>query len=907
MMRMSEWLMGMTPGDREYTLKYLPKHMAEAGKKKLSAAKKLDRFLTDFEFIQAKISTLSSLALLTDYELALHLDVLISEDKKEALKLLQGAIRLSATTLTNEPDQLATQLFGRLLHDTQTEKAEEPRSLFYFPDSVENFIMQIGAQLSVWTLALIIFPLSYLSKFVSSIQKNILFYVPGFSTDENHNGKNFQKIIPLIREVMFGLFIASIVGLQMGLKYAFVLFINVPLAVLRPVLPLPKMRRKHIRSPSKLKQEGSAKILEKVLIQAQASHTKPWLRPLAPNMMGAGGALAGKIEVETDSLIAIIPRTQNVVAISGQSLIAWDLQTQAEVNRFDYSSEIHSFTIIGEGDQLVFAAKDKTLNILDLKTWDFEKQIQDPNEAYFRAIAAIPNSNKFISGYKDRPIAPDQAATLIVWDAASGKICQTLVGHMGDVAGIAVSPDGQFAISASNNKTLIVWDLQTGCIVQTLIGHTDKVTAVVITPDGELAISSSVDQKLIVWDFRAGEIIQTQESDSIRTLAITPDGQHLISGSEVSTMKVWWIYNSRVITVASRFEHPGTGVESIAVTSDSKFAVSRTYEMLKVWDLDPRKKEKNTLFHSRHINAVATSPDGRVAVSASNDWTLVVWDIQTGIPLKKIELHGKPVTAVAIAPDSKQAISSDDNGGLILWDLRTGLPLKYLKGHKEGEKIDTVLISPDGQTAISTQGHRRFFWDLTLEARLKDLSLIQEMDQYMRGDTLNVEAIFPDGKTIVSTDALWINHKYSTERIEEVLIIWDIVSGEKLQTIVVGKELIESIAVTPDDRHVIAAAGKEVKIWDWQRGVILKTLTCNNSDYSEVKAVAVSPDGKCLVSTSSDGTIAVWDLSSGQVMTRFKAESGMRCCAFSSDGRTIVAGDFSGQMHFFKLELPLRT
>ena len=54
----------------------------------------------------------------------------------------------------------------------------------------------------------------------------------------------------------------------------------------------------------------------------------------------------------------------------------------------------------------------------------------------------------------------------------SSALIRTLQGHTGWVNGVAVTPDGRQAISASEDKTLKVWDLASGAEVRTLAGHT---------------------------------------------------------------------------------------------------------------------------------------------------------------------------------------------------------------------------------------------------------------------------------------------------------------------------------------------------------------------------------------------------------------------------------------------------
>ena len=61
------------------------------------------------------------------------------------------------------------------------------------------------------------------------------------------------------------------------------------------------------------------------------------------------------------------------------------------------------------------------------------------------------------------------------------------------------------------------------------------------------------------------------------------------------------------------------------------------------------------------------------------------------------------------------------------------------------------------------------------------------------------------------------------------------------------------------------------------------------------------PDGKHIISGSGDKILRVWDIESGQILASFSGDAPLRACAISPDGRTIVAGDASGMVHFLRL------
>ncbi|MFM7369452.1 MAG: WD40 repeat domain-containing protein, partial [Sphaerospermopsis kisseleviana] len=70
------------------------------------------------------------------------------------------------------------------------------------------------------------------------------------------------------------------------------------------------------------------------------------------------------------------------------------------------------------------------------------------------------------------------------------------------------------------------------------------------------------------------------------------------------------------------------------------------------------------------------------------------------------------------------------------------------------------------------------------------------------------------------------------------------------------------LAVTPDGKTVISGSGDStIKIWDVVTGSEKFTFEGHSS---WVNAIAVTPDGKTLISGSYDNTIKIWDLGTGQ-------------------------------------------
>jgi WD40 repeat protein len=616
-----------------------------------------------------------------------------------------------------------------------------------------------------------------------------------------------------------------------------------------------------------------------------AGAPRPWLRPLQPSLSAPGTALvrtlAGHFSGVSD--VAVTRDGRRAVSASrDRTLRVWNLETGREVRMLaGHTAEVWSVALTPDGRRAVSTSADHTLKLWDLetgqilRTFEGHLQFRDTKSARMLLavtdVAVLPNEEKAISASQDK--------TLKVWDLESGRALLTLEGHSDGIRRLAVTPDGTRVVSASDDRTLKVWDLRTGHYTATLVGHSDRVSGVAVTADGKRTVSASFDRTLKVWDLESGRALLTLEGhgDAVMDVAVTPDGNRAVSASADRMLKVWDLVKGvETSTLAGHSD----AVISLDLTADGSRVISASSdETLKVWDLTKLERGSSHASHAGSVTYVAITPDGRRVVSAADDHTLKVWDASRGRAELTLQGESDSVVALAVSADGQRALAAYRDAMLKEWDLETGRELRTLVGHLG--KINRLALSADWRQAACVYCGTLTVWKLNTGVELRIVE--------GHAGFFDAVAVTPDGGRAV----------FAFDR--SSLKVWDLESGRELHTLAGHSQVLRDVVVSEDGRLAVSASEDgRLKVWDLETGHEVQTLRAHSQT---VWAVALSRDGRTVVSASEDKTLKVWELKTGTLLASFNCDAEVRCCAFL-DRHRIVAGDASGWVHFLSLEPP---
>jgi WD40 repeat protein len=317
-------------------------------------------------------------------------------------------------------------------------------------------------------------------------------------------------------------------------------------------------------------------------------------------------------------------------------------------------------------------------------------------------------------------------------------------------------------------------------------------------------------------------------------------------------------------------------VQAVAVTPDGKHAVTGSNDnTARVWDLATGAELRVYRGHTNAVYGVAVTPDGKHAVTASWDQTARMWDLATGDTVHEFRGHVGFVSAVAVTSDGTKAITASDDTTARVWDLRTGKNTMVLKGHTS--LVVGVAITSDGTRAVTASFDRTArVWDLNTGAQLAVLKGHKGI--------VNAVAVTPDGSRVV------------TGASDGALRVWDLPEQKEPREFKVQQGPIHSVAIAPDGWQVIITSSDfttrdhSTRVWGLTKragnleGAELAVL---KGHQGAVNAVAVTPDGR-LVTASSDRTVRVWKLDTHTVLKGH--DETITSMAVTPDGSRIVTG-----------------
>lgn len=516
------------------------------------------------------------------------------------------------------------------------------------------------------------------------------------------------------------------------------------------------------------------------------------------------------------------------------------------------------------------------------------------------------------------------------------------------VYSLSVSPTGRFLALGTGRGAIQLWDLLKGQKLKEWGGHKGTIRSLEFSPNGAELVTGGIDDYVRCWTLKDQKLkweFKGPQNEVVSIRYLGNGGRVLVAPGDNTPL----VLNTKTGTLILKLEGHVSNVGGLAITKDSRICLTAGFDRtMRVWDLSTGKQLKS-LRHTLALNSVAVSPNGLYGASAGGDFVLRIWDLARGEIVATLPGHRGKVGRLLFSPDGRFLLSGSRDGTSRLWDIENKTEVQSFSYSKE--QVEAIAWVPN--TNLFVSAGRDGFWHLW---KTEDQTVVKEfpfrdrlslgadvssdnrllvaggVDLYGRSKQIVIKSFLQSPqkawiglrdqladtkiKNQVSALAVWdietkqLLHEFDnkTGKVMDLAFsadarklvsgglntkIWDVEKGQVIKTLG-EKDLIYNVEFGKEGKRVYTG-GYYIRVWDWESGKMLQSL--DGWIYSP-RSLEFSPDNKYFAASSLvNGKVELREVMTNKlIMTYDTNETAMNRLSFSENGQWLAGGAVDGRI-----------
>jgi WD40 repeat protein/serine/threonine protein kinase len=441
-------------------------------------------------------------------------------------------------------------------------------------------------------------------------------------------------------------------------------------------------------------------------------------------------------------------------------------------------------------------------------------------------------------------------------------------GHVKKILALGFTPNAEKAVSVGEDRSIRVWDTASARCLKTIRTVSFTPVAACVSADASLAATSygGAYRTIDVWDLSRGVSLRKMKDMASVSAAFSWDATRLVCVSESGAVHLMSVSEGKTLWTRPAPHSPATC--AIFLKGTRRVICGFADGTLSALDEDDGTELQRISAHEGPVSCLDYSETDQAVLSGGIDETVRIFKADTGRLVRKLLGHQGPITAVHFFRQAKFALSASEDGSIKTWNVRTGRCVRTLDISPEGATAcaaapdGKALLCGDAKGAVRLWSYDAAWFDKDfLDPALCRPRTFRELSELQRG---------------------------FEEAVREFKDSWN--SGDRGGACAGFVKMTQAPGYSWSREAILARIALTAK--SEAQGPVSATFIRSLRGHSEsVCALAASANGLLLVTAAMDGTVAVWDVVTGDILARIDAGRPVRAIWSLGEGGEILTVD----------------